>query len=90
MWALYHTIVVKRELSQTAKLLIYQAICVLTMTYYHGSLIQETKMRHDSEKQGVEQAHPQRAGTRVLVPLCFERSQLSWCQSTSNLEEMLG
>ena len=35
MWALYQTVVVKKELSQKAKLSIYQSVYVPTLTYGH-------------------------------------------------------
>ena len=35
MWALYWTVVVKKELSQKAKLSIYQSVYVPTLTYGH-------------------------------------------------------
>ncbi len=35
MWALYRTVVVKRELSPKAKLSIYQSICVAALTCGH-------------------------------------------------------
>ncbi len=45
MWVLYWTVVVKRELSQKAKLLIYQSIYVPTLTYGHEFWVMTERMR---------------------------------------------
>ncbi len=45
MWGLYQTVMVKRELSQKAKLLIYQSIFVPTLTYGHEFWVMTERMR---------------------------------------------
>ncbi len=74
MWALYQTIVVKRELSQKAKLSIYQLIYVPTPTCGHELWVVTERMR--SQMQGAEMSFLHR-----VSGLCFRdkvRSSDTW------------
>ena len=91
--SLCRTVMMKRELSQKAKLSIYQSIFIPTLTYGHGGWVMTERMR--SRIQAAEMCFLRRApgvslrdrvrssvirvglGVEPLL-LCVERSQLRW------------
>lgn len=93
MWALYQTVVVKRELSKNAKLSVYQLVMFLTLTqpHYHEFSVVTKRLRlwiRTAELRFLRRFL--RLSLRVRVQsldiwrdlrvelLHFERSQLSW------------
>ncbi|KAF7656129.1 hypothetical protein LDENG_00046000, partial [Lucifuga dentata] len=93
LWTLYWTVVVKRELSQKARLTIYQSIYVPILTYGHElwvmtkrtrSRIQAAEMRFLCRVSGITlrdrvRSSDIREGLGVeLLLLRIERSQLRW------------
>ncbi len=56
MWALYQTVVVKKELSRKAKLSICQSICVPTLNYGHELWVVTERMR--SQIKAAEMSFP--------------------------------
>ncbi len=82
----YHTIVMKRELSQEAKLLIYRSVFVPSLTYGNeGWVLTE---RTSSPIQAAEMGFPQEGGWCLplgwgekfshLWEICVERAPLHW------------
>jgi len=81
MWALYRSIVVKRELSRKAKLSIYRSIYVPTLTYCHKLWVVMSFLRRVaglSLRDRVRSLEIRRE-LGVEPPLLhIERSQLRW------------
>ena len=64
MWSLYCSVVVKRELSQKAKLSIYQSVYVPTLTYGHELWVMTERIR--SQIQAAEMSFLRRVAGRSL------------------------
>ncbi|KAK3521202.1 hypothetical protein QTP70_000769, partial [Hemibagrus guttatus] len=93
MWSMYRSVVVKKELSRKAKLLIYQSIYVPTLTYGHELWVMTERVR--SRIQAAEMGFLRRVAGRSLrdmvrssvtreelrvesLLLHIERGQLRW------------
>ncbi|KAK3526805.1 hypothetical protein QTP70_033550 [Hemibagrus guttatus] len=81
MWSMYQSVVVKKELSRKAKLLIYQSIYVPTLTYGHELWVMTERVRSRIQVEELEEVSGERevwaSLLRVLPPAPDKRKTMN-------------